>query len=259
MSWLVLKNAISRAGALVLKTGQGEETTDLDFDYEEKRYRAMELVTTRLESELRHYLDSLEKLTTAQESMTLVLAGFYGEDENTVAHAYYSAMRDLSESCLEELEEPFLKTVLNPVERFNSYYVNVNEAIKKRVRKKAAYDSLRAKVKRLDANPSEDPSYELKLSDLSKELEQAHAKYVSHNDLLKSELPTLVDMRIPYLNPLFESFVKIQLRFFNENFRLINEVELKMDVQTRLDYVNGALEAKMDGILDKIKELNVAI
>ncbi|OBA19084.1 BAR-domain-containing protein [Metschnikowia bicuspidata var. bicuspidata NRRL YB-4993] len=259
MSWQVLKNAISRAGALVLKPGPAEDTTDLEFEYEEKRYRAMETVTTRLEKELRHYIDSLRTLTNAQESMTLVLSGFYGEDENTIAHMYYTAMKELSQTCLEELEEPFLKTVLNPVERFNSYYINVNEAIKKRAKKKNAYDSLRTKLKKLDASPSDDPSYELKLSDLSKELEQAHSKYAYFNDQLKAELPTLVDMRIPYLNPLFESFVKIQLRFFNENFERINEVELVMDAQTRLDYVNGALEAKMDNILDKIKELNIAI
>lgn len=259
MSWQVLKTAISRAGALVLKSGQTEDTSDLDFDFEEKRYRAMETVTTRLEKELRHYIDSLRILTNAQESMALVLSGFYGEDENTIAHMYYQAMKDMSEISLEELEGPFLKTVLNPVERFNSYYVNINDAIKKRAKKKAAYDLLRAKLKKLDTNPSNEPSYDLKLADVGKDLEQAQSDYTSHNDQLKTELPTLVDMRIPYLNPLFEAFVKLQLRFFNESFDKINDVELKMDAQTRQDYVNGALEARMDSILDKIKELNIAI
>ncbi|GEQ72060.1 hypothetical protein JCM33374_g5746 [Metschnikowia sp. JCM 33374] len=259
MSWQVLKNAISRAGASVLKTGQAEDTSDIDFDYEEKRYRAMENVTTRLEKELRHYLDSLRTLTNAQESMTSVLSGFYGEDENTIAHLYYTAMKEMSETCVEELEGPFLKTVLNPVERFNSYYSDVNEAIKKRAKKKNTYDSLRMKLRKLEASPSEDPSYELKISDLTKDLGQAQTKYSSYNEQLKKELPTLVDMRIPYLNPSFESFVKIQLRFFNENFSKINEVEQKMDAQTRSDYINGALEEKMDNILDKIKDLNIAI
>lgn len=259
MSWYGFKNAINRAGALVMKGKAAEESADLEYDFEEKRYRAMETVTTRLEKELRHYMESLRTLATAQESMALVLAGFYGEDESTVAHTYYTAMKQVSEICVDELEEPFLKTVLNPIERFNSYYVNVNEAIKKRAKKRQSYNSLQQKLRKMDTSTSEDPSFEIKKADLTEETAAAETQYTFYNEQLKSELPKLVSMRVPYLNPLFEAFVRIQLRYFNENFQKINAVQSKLDAQTRLDYINGTLEKKMDGILDKIKELNIAV
>lgn len=259
MSWQVLKKAINKAGALVLKNGQVEDTADLDFDFEEKRYRSMEKVSMQLETELRHYLESLRTFTDAQQSISLVLSGFYDHDEHTIAYQYNIAMKEMAETCIDELEGPFLKTVINPIERFNSYYASINDAIKNREKKKNAYDSLRAKLRKLDANPTDDPSYELKMYDLSNELEQARLNYATFNDRLKSDLPSLVNMRIPYLNPLFEAFVKVQLRFFNENYIKLQDAELHLDSQTRQDYVTGALETKMDNILDKIKELNIAI
>lgn len=259
MSWQGFKQAIHRAGSLVMKHGSRESVADVEYDYEEKRFKAMETVTLRLEKELRHYMESVKTLSNAQESMTLVLSGFYGEDQVTIAHQYYSAMKDISDNCLSELEEPFLKTVLNPLERFNLYYVNVNEAIKKRAKKKSNYEQLQSKLRKVEASKTDDPAYDLKLADLTNEVNEAQDKYTHYNEQLKSELPKLVDMRIPYLNPLFESFVKIQLRFFNENFRRINDVQLKLDAQTRQDYVTGDLERKMDNILEKIKELSIVI
>lgn len=258
MSWKGLKKAINRAGAQVmLKTGQYDETADLSFDYEEKRYRAMETVSSRLHKELRHYMETLRTLTTAQESMTLVLAGFYGEDENNVAHLYHSSMREVLQGCVDELAEPYLQTVLNPIQRFNLYFGDVNEAIKKRANKKIDYDALRAKVQKLEDSPVEDPAYDLKLADLKVETEAAKKTYDSYNDRLKEELPKLVEMRVPYLNPLFESFVKIQLRFFTDNYQKLDKVQTAMDTQTRKDFINGTLEQRMDGILDKIRLLNI--
>lgn len=259
MSWTGLKKAINRAGAQVMfKTGHFEETVDPTFDYEEKRYKAMETVTLRLQKELQHYLETLRALTVSQESMTLVLSGFYGEDESNVAYAYHEAMKQVSQTCVEELEKPYFQTVLNPIERFNLYVVDVNEAIKKRGRKKSDYDALRAKVKKLEDNYAEEPGYDLKLADLMEEAAKAEVVYETCNKQLKEELPKLVEMRIPYLNPLFESFVKIQLRFFTDNYMKLDEVQSRMDVQTRKDFINGTLEQKMDGILEKIRLLNIA-
>lgn len=242
----------------MLKTGHLEETEDLAFDYEEKRYRAMETVTLRLQKELRHYLETLRTLTTAQESMSLILSGFYGEQENNLAHQYNEAMREVSQMCVDELEDPYFQTVLNPIERFNSYFRDVNEAIKKRNNKKIDYDTLRAKVKKLEENPTEEPAYDLKLNDLKDETSAAEQVYERYNQQLKDELPKLVEMRIPYLNPLFELFVKIQLRFFTDNFSKLDLVLNAMDVQTKKDFINGTLELKMDNILDKIRLLNIS-
>ena len=64
MSWIGIKKAINRAGTQVmLKTGHIEQTVDKEFDYQEKRYRAMETNSLKLQKNLRSYLESLRILT----------------------------------------------------------------------------------------------------------------------------------------------------------------------------------------------------
>lgn len=261
MSWSGFKKAINRAGnQVLLKAGQIDETVDLEFDYEEKRYRSMEKSSEKLFKELRHYKETLGTLATAQLNLGDTLAGFYGldEDAKSIAKEYSLATNTISAETLEGLDQPFLQTVLNPIDRFNSYYVDMNEAIKKRAHKKLDYDSLRNKVRKLSDNPDADPAAEIKLKDSSAQLALAEEVYNRLNLQLKSELPRLMDLRISYLNPLFEAFVKLQLRYFSENHRHLKEVQKKLDAKTRTDFKNGHLERRLDDILGKVKELNIA-
>lgn len=259
MSWTGFKKAINRAGnQVMLKTGHYDQAADLEFDYQEKRFRTMEKASLRLHKELRNYKDSLHSLARAQATVADVLAGFYGKDEKNVATVYKDTMAELVADG-EALDAPYLQTVLNPIERFNSYYVDVNEAVKKRSRKKIDYDALQMKVKKLVETLREDPAAEPKLRDAQQELGQAQEIYATLNSQLKDELPQLIEMRIPYLNPLFEAFVKIQLRFFSDNYDKLNEVQTQLDAETRQDYVSGDLDKKMDSILAKMRELNVAL
>lgn len=259
MSWTGFKKAINRAGAQVqFKTGQIDELADLEFSYQEKRYRVMEKASLRLHKELRNYKDSFHTLARAQASVADVLSGFYGKEERNVAAVYQDTMKELVESG-SELDQPYLQTVVNPIERFNSYYVDVNEAIKKRSRKKVDYDALQGKVQKLIDHPKEDPAYEPKLRTAQEDLERALEAYGVINGQLKDELPKLIQMRIPYLNPSFEAFVKIQLRYFSDNYSKLNAVQKQLDAESRHDYISGNLDKKMDSILGKIRELNVAL
>lgn len=259
MSWSGFKKAINRAGnQVLLKAGQIDETVDLEFDYEEKRYRAMEKSSEKLYKELRRYKETLGSLATAQLNVSDVLAGFYGVDAKSVAKEYQQATKTISSETLESLNQPFFQTVLNPIDRFNSYYVDMNEAIKKRAHKKLDYDSLRNKVRKLSDNPEADPALELKLKDTKAQLALAEEVYKRLNGQLKSELPRLMDLRISYLNPLFEAFVKLQLRYFSENHKHLNEVQKKLDAKTKADYKSGKLEKRLDDILGKVKELYIA-
>lgn len=261
MSWSGFKKAINRAGnQVLLKAGQIDETVDLEFDYEEKRYRAMEKSSEKLYKELRRYKETLASLSTAQLNVSDVLAGFYGQDNEakSIAKEYSEATRSISSETLEGLGQPFLQTVLNPIDRFNSYYVDMNEAIKKRAHKKLDYDSLRNKVRKLSDSPDADPALEIKLKDATAQLALAEEVYERLNGQLKSELPRLMDLRISYLNPLFEAFVKLQLRYFSENHRHLNEVQKHVDAKTRADFKSGKLENRLDDILGKVKELNIA-
>lgn len=265
MSWTGIKKAINRAGAQVmLKAGQIEETVDKEYEFEEKRFKTMEATSVKLQKELKHYLDSLRILTNAQTNVGEVLSGFYGPDTNegdckykNISQEYHGIMKLLNEQALGDLEQPFNQTILNPVSRFNSYYIEINEAIKKRNHKKLDYDAMKNKVRKLIEKPAMDPQYENKLSQYQGQLSQLENNYDTLNDQLKVELPKLVDLRIPFLDPSFESFVKLQLRFFNENYSHLNNLQVKLDAQTREDYINGTLDEKIDDVLLKMRELNI--
>lgn len=281
MSWTGLKKAINRAGAQVmLQAGQLDKTMDPEFDFEEKRFRTMQTSSVKLQKELKHYLDSLRILNNAQVNVGEVMSSFYGtlkletqskDDENeneegvrgdafsSVAGLYFDGMKHINDVTLAELEHPYRQTVLNPVERFNLYYVEIDEAVKKRARKQLDYDALRGKVRKLLEKPpaDTDAAHDGKLVEIQQQLAEAEAAYSGLNDQLKAELPKLVNLRIPFLDPSFEAFVKIQLRFFNESYRQLNGLQEKMDAQTREDYVNGTLEKRLDGVLAKMRELNI--
>src|SRR5579859_4983804 len=109
---------------------------------------------------------------------------------------------------------PYRTCIIDPISRFCAYFPDINEAIKKRSHKLMDYDALRAKVKRLVDKPSDDAA---KLPRAEKEAVMAREVYEVLNEQLTAELPQLIDLRVPYLDPSFEALVKIQLRFRKES------------------------------------------
>ncbi|ODV66168.1 hypothetical protein HYPBUDRAFT_111973 [Hyphopichia burtonii NRRL Y-1933] len=259
MSWTGIKKAINRAGTQVmLKTGAIEETVDLEYDYEEKRFRNMETNLKLLQKQVKHYLDSLKILSNSQANIGEVLNSFYGnsnEEIENLAQLYNQSLKEFNLKSIQELEDPYYQTVINPICRFNSYYIEINEAIKKRNHKKLDYDAMKNKLKKTIEKPTNE--HELKLTDYQNQLDSIESTYNDLNSKLKQELPKLINLRIPYIDPSFESFVKIQLRFFNENYQFLNQIQSKLDSNTRKDYINGNLDEKLDNVLDKMRELNI--
>ena len=108
--------------------------------------------------------------------------------------------------------------------------------IKKRGHKLLDYDALRAKVKKLTEKPDKDVT---KLPRAEKEMEMSKAAYDQLNEQLCSELPQLIDLRVPYLDPSFEALVKIQLRFCAEAYSRMAQVQQYLDADTREQYAQG--------------------
>ncbi|KAI5961454.1 uncharacterized protein KGF55_004077 [Candida pseudojiufengensis] len=277
MSWIGLKKAINRAGTQVmLKTGHIEQTIDKEFEIEEKRFKQMENNSILLQKRLRSYLESLKLLTNSQLNIGELLNSFYGnekpdshilENPNTgesietfknLTSEYYATLNKINNETVKDLENPFNQTVLNPIARFNSYYVEVNEAIKKRNNKLLDYDAMKNKLKKLLETPKiELIDQDTKFKELNKELNESETKYMEINNLLKKELPKLINMRIEFFDPSFESFVKIQLRFFNEIYFQMKNLQIKIDAKTKQDYIDGILDDRIDEVLAKMKQLDI--
>lgn len=103
--------------------------------------------------------------------------------------------------------------------------------------------------------PDKDTS---KLPRAERESELARSAYESLNDQLFTELPQLIDLRVPYLDPSFEALVKIQLRFCAEAYSRMAQVQQFLDEDTREQYAQGKLDSKVEQILGEIRELSIA-
>lgn len=162
-------------------------------------------------------------------------------------------------------------TVLEPISRFCAYFPDINECkdipwfllksakqflgIKKRNHKLLDYDAMRAKVKKLVEKPDKDVT---KLPRAEKETEMAKAAYEQLNDQLFNELPQLIDLRVPYLDPSFEALVKIQLRFCAEAYSRMAQVQQYLDADTREQYAQGHLDSRVEQVLQEIRELSIS-
>src|SRR2546423_744843 len=187
-------------------------------------------------------------MTASQTRIAETIDAFYGEagTKDNVSAYYRQAVEDLDAETVKELvnalshfavsdiqDGPYRTCVIEPISRFCAYFPDINEAIKKRSHKLLDYDALRAKVKRLVDKPSDDPT---KLPRAEKEAAMAKEIYEELNDQLTTELPQLIDLRVPYLDPSFEALVKIQLRFCKEGYERMAQVQQYLDPQVREDY-----------------------
>ncbi|KAL2278131.1 hypothetical protein FJTKL_14938 [Diaporthe vaccinii] len=196
-------------------------------------------------------------MTASQMRIAETIDAFYGDAgaKDGVSRSYKQAVEDLDAETIKALDGPYRTTVLEPITRFCAYFPDVNECIKKRSHKLLDYDALRAKVKRLVDKPDKDVT---KLPRAEKEQEMARAAYEQLNEQLSTELPQLIDLRVPYLDPSFEALVKIQLRFCAEAYSRMAQVQQYLDAETRDQYAQGQLDARVEQVLQEIRELSIS-
>lgn len=75
--------------------------------------------------------------------------------------------------------------------------------------------------------------------------------YESLNNQLCTELPKLIDLRVPYIDPTFEALVKIQLKFSQESYESLNSLQ---------DYFppnEGPVDNKLDAVLQQMRDLAI--
>ncbi|WOO81345.1 Protein hob3 [Vanrija pseudolonga] len=259
MSWCVFKKAASRAGTqLMQKTGQVEKTVDHDFQEQESKYRTMEKECTSLQKDAKTYLDAIRTMASSQGRIAETISLFYTADKSSegamAGHAYKASVDELDNVVNRDLDGPLRATVLEPVGKLNSYFSNVNSAIDKRNHKLIDYDSTRAKVRKLVEKPADDTT---KLPKAQQEHDEAREIYELLNNQLIEELPQLVELRIPYLEPSFEAMVRCQLRFAEEGYEKLSGVQRYFNDNIRDDYANGQLDAQVEGVLGEMKELAI--
>ncbi|KAK9594325.1 BAR adaptor protein Hob3 [Aspergillus fumigatus] len=199
----------------------------------------------------------LQAMTASQMRIAETIDAFYGEagTRDGVSRSYKQAVEDLDAETIKALDGPYRTTVLDPISRFCAYFPDINECIKKRNHKLLDYDAMRAKVKKLVEKPDKDAT---KLPRAEKETEMAKQAYEQLNEQLFTELPQLIDLRVPYLDPSFEALVKIQLRFCAEAYSRMAQVQQYLDAETRDQYARGDLDNRVEEVLQEIRDLSIA-
>lgn len=74
----------------------------------------------------------------------------------------------------------------------------------------------------------------VKLPRAQKELDDAEAIYEGINGAISSELPQLLDLRIPYLDPSFEAMVRLQTKFFEDAYERTGGVQRYLPEHVRV-------------------------
>lgn len=257
MSWQGFKKALSRAGGSVVVRAS-DKVMDKDYDVEERRFKTLEKSGKELQKEAKAYLDSMRAVTASQSAIGEIVNNLYGDSKQPgqpdIGSNYLQAVQGFDEETVQQLDGPFRETVLDPVTKFCSYFTEIDEAMKKRSHKKIDYEQAKAKVRRLVDHPSKDAS---KLPRAQRELDLAKQIFDSLNDQLKTELPELMDLRVPWYDPSFEALVKIQMRFCTEGYARLAQVQQYLNPAYRDEYANGVLDEKIQGKLGEMMQLNI--
>ncbi|KAH7107984.1 BAR-domain-containing protein [Auriculariales sp. MPI-PUGE-AT-0066] len=260
MSWSGFKKTVNRAGTtLMQKTGQIERTVDREFADEEAKYKIFEKETQALQKEAKAYLDAMRAMTAAQTRLADTIDVFYGAADRTsdgamACHAYKRSVDDLDAGISRELDAPYRTCVLEPLGKMCAYFPIINDTIAKRNKKLLDYDSARSKVRKFIDKPSEDPT---KLPKAEQEHEAAKEVFEYMNEQILTELPQLMDLRVPFFDPTFEAMIRMQCKFAEEGYEKMGGVQRYFSDSVRDDYATGQLDAQVEGVLQEMKELSI--
>ncbi|KAI9208939.1 uncharacterized protein BJ171DRAFT_487878 [Polychytrium aggregatum] len=226
MSWRGFKKAVNRAATSVMQSaGAIEKTVDRDYEEEEKRFKNFEAKIERLHKDSKGYLDSVRAMTLAQQRLAETLETFQ-DQSSPLAPAclrYKDAMRRIDEESRSELDAAYRKTVLDPIGRLVGTFPEYNDAIKRRQKKLLDYDRVSHEVRKMVENPSADAT---RVPKAQEEGLQARDAYEQINQQLIEDIPKLLDLRIPYLDPSLEAMIKSQLRFNESVCTKLESVQL---------------------------------
>ncbi|SCZ92673.1 BZ3500_MvSof-1268-A1-R1_Chr5-2g08091 [Microbotryum saponariae] len=258
MSWAGLKKATARATtSVMMKTGQVEKTNDAEFQREDQMYRTLEKNSNALQKEAKAYLDSVRQVSASSTRIAGTLDLFFGSDAGESAmsaNAYKRATEEMEGAVARDIDAPYRATVMDPIGKLCSHWPEVNKTIEKRNKKLIDYDAARSKAKKLSDKPSDDPT---KLRIAEQEAETAKEIFEVLDQQVRNDLPQLLDLRVPYLDPSFECMVRVQAHFASDGYEKLGGVQRYFADTVRDDYASGQLDAQVEGCLQEMRELSI--
>ncbi|KAG2202573.1 hypothetical protein INT47_012567, partial [Mucor saturninus] len=245
-----IKKNLNRAGTTIKqRTGGNDRTQDSEFEEELERFKALEKKSEKMSKNAKEYMDSSRAIIASQMRLIQVIEKMYGDSafSNPALAEYKRAIEGIEKECKDSLDPAYQKAVIEPLARYVSYFPEVNEAVKRRNKKLLDYDSQRSKVRKLIDKPVEDPQ---RLPRAEQEANMARELYENLNTILINELPKVIELRVPYLDPVFEAMVKSQLRFSQLGYEKLEGMR---------NYIPNEVEGdrRVDDVLQQMRELSI--
>ncbi|KAI0460718.1 hypothetical protein LJB42_002446 [Komagataella kurtzmanii] len=272
MSWSGFKKAVNRAGTQVLmKTNHLDESLDEEFDLQEKNFRIIQQFTQELYNRLSSLLENHHNCLKANLAVATTLNSYYGTSTTDGFEGkYLEIVNRIKDDVLPNSVEPFNYTILQPLETLKQYNEEFDLLIKKRYRKKLDYDMLQSKLSKLTTekeqlefdkrNNSLDSQTERHLESVCKSITESletEEEYLQLNSKLKVELSEFMSLRLSYLDPIFESFIKVQSKIFMDIYDTLKSGLPYVDSLSKEDYQSKILDSRIDNILSKMEALNL--
>ncbi|KAJ3094299.1 hypothetical protein HDU96_001747 [Phlyctochytrium bullatum] len=247
MSWKGFTKAVARLPQMVMaKAGYSDETVDPEFNELEERFKAFETEAKKLHEDAKKFKDALSCLLAHQASFAATLHEVYqtigpqgsrrtsqssvaaGGDgavgrsvrsldretpeEALVAAEQYARITAVArESLLPDLDILERRLVL-PTAELMALIEKVKRFIVKRAHKLLDHDRHRDSVKKMREKQDRSISDERTLGKYEANLDQAAREYNAINNLLKQQIPVLLSLKAPFMDPCFLTLYWYQLR-----------------------------------------------
>ncbi|GMM28789.1 hypothetical protein DAMA08_015050 [Martiniozyma asiatica (nom. inval.)] len=284
MSWNGFKKAVNRAHQqVILKASykKPEETVDVEFTLKEEAFGRFETLIDELQGELNRFKDNFRDIIETHREILNCMDSFYGSargelgvvPRDGITAAYLANVENIRQNVVPQLFDPLNTTVFEPIREIGEYNEEIHRLIKKRGRKKFDYDVMKGKLLKMqeeydhlnyqftEVSSSEVTRLQLqksneKLNKMVTEFDAVESIYLEINERLKSEIEEYITLRFSFLDPSFESFIKIQMKLFTDIHKQLQR-GVAIDAQSKEDYITGKLDARLDEILHKMKGLDI--
>ncbi|CAJ0751280.1 13232_t:CDS:2, partial [Entrophospora sp. SA101] len=165
-----------------------------------------------------------------------------------VVESYSQNAKDLRDTILSDLDL-LDHEVINPIANFLTVIKLIKKTITKRDHKKVDYERYSANVKKYKDMKDKI----LSAKDL---LSTATQEYEYYNNLLKKELPLFFDYMIEFIEPVFESFYRIQIRIFRHSIKRLEKVVDKSDIDIDSSIVDS-YDERVEDAKNQIQSLTL--
>jgi amphiphysin len=168
-------------------------------------------------------------------------------------------LQDVRKVFSEEIEQQIDRLLIRPLTEYQLMLGKVDSLIKKRKNKLLDYDRHRTALKKMtDGHGGKsDINEEKRIVKQEQQVNQATIEYDRYNNLLKSELPRLLDLRSELLKPGVETLLGFQCTFYRKNAEIFSSATFSSLASSR----DGSAEAKygqrVEPILTEIRSLTM--